>query len=128
MTTDPKTGHKHTPNMIEKSLQEVNYVIKSDKPAKAQALELIRKLQTPESPLSVQRVRMRIRIVMPSKDGKRIREKVMSEVDEVEEEDMGTEWELVARIDPGAFRTLTELVNNETKGKGRVESMGSAAT
>jgi hypothetical protein len=34
---------------------------------------------------------MRVRITMPSKDAKRIKEKVMAEVDEVEEEDMGAE-------------------------------------
>lgn len=30
-------------------------------------------------------------------------------------------------IEPGSFRTLTDMVNNETKGKGRVESMGNAS-
>jgi ribosome maturation protein SDO1 len=128
MTLDPTTGHKHTTGMIEKAMAEVNFVIKADKPGKAQALELIRKLQGPDSPLQVQRVRMRVRITMPSKDAKRIKEKVMAEVDEVEEEDMGAEWEAIVKINPSAFRTLTDLVNDETKGKGRVESMGSASS
>lgn len=52
----------------------------------------------------------------------------MAEVDEVEEEDMGAEWEAIVKINPSAFRTLTDLVNDETKGKGRVESMGSASS
>ena len=39
---------------------------------------------------------MRIRINMPGKDGKRCREKVMQEVEEVEEDEMGAEWELVS--------------------------------
>jgi len=30
----------------------------------------------------------------------------------------------IVQINPSAFRTLTDLVNTETKGKGRVESMG----
>ena len=34
----------------------------------------------------------------------------------------------IGRIDPSAYRILTDLVNTETKGKGRVESMGSAGT
>lgn len=128
MTLDPVSGHRHTTGMIEKAMTEVGYIIKSDKPAKAQALELIRKLQTPESPLQVQRVRMRVRITMPSKDAKRIKEKVVAEVEEVEEGDMGAEWEAIVKINPASFRLLTDLVNDETKGKGRVESMGSAGS
>ncbi|ORX35373.1 35S primary transcript processing-related protein [Kockovaella imperatae] len=126
MTVDPETSRKHTVGMIEKSMSEVGFNVKADKPAKAQALELIKKLSSEESPLPVRRVRMRIRISMNSKDGKRCREKIMQDVEEVEEEDMGTEWEAIVQIDPSAFRTLTDLVNTETKGKGRVESMGSA--
>jgi ribosome maturation protein SDO1 len=128
MTIDPVSGHRHTTGMIEKAMTEINYVIKADKPAKAQALELIRKLQAPESPLQVQRVRMRVRITMPSKDAKRVKDKVLAEVEEVEEEDMGAEWEAIVKLNPAAYRSLTDLVNDETKGKGRVESMGSAAT
>ena len=30
----------------------------------------------------------------------------------------------VVRIDPSAFRTLSDMISDETKGKGRVESMG----
>ena len=95
MTIDPVSGHKHTTGMIEKAMNEVNFVIKADKPAKAQALELIRRLGADDSPVKVQRVRMRVRITMPSKDAKRIKEKVTAEVEEVEEEDMGAEWEAV---------------------------------
>jgi len=128
MTIDPDTHHKHTTGMIEKAMAEVNFVVKADKPAKAQALELIRRLQSDDSPLKVQRVRMRIRITMPSKDAKRIKEKVMAEVEEVEDEDTGAEWEAIVHINPSAFRTLTDMVNDETKGKGRVESMGSVGS
>jgi len=128
MTIDPVSGHKHTTGMIEKAMTEVNFVVKADKPAKAQALELIRRLQADDSPLKVQRVRMRVRITMPSKDAKRIKEKVLAEVEEVEDEDTGAEWEVIVHINPSAFRTLTDMVNDETKGKGRVESMGSVGS
>lgn len=96
MTIDPTTGHKHTVGMIQKAMNELNYNIKSDKPAKAQALELIKKLSTEESPLPVRRVRMRVRVTMPGKDAKRVKEKVLAEVEEVEDEDMGQEWEAVS--------------------------------
>jgi ribosome maturation protein SDO1 len=125
MTIDPTTSHKHTTGMIDKAMSEVNFVVRADKPAKAQALELIRRLGGDDSPLKVQRVRMRVRITMPAKDAKRIKDKVLAEVEETEEEEMGAEWEAVVHINPSAFRVLTDLVNDETKGKGRVESMGS---
>ncbi|WRT69357.1 SBDS family rRNA metabolism protein [Kwoniella shivajii] len=125
MTVDPTTNRKHTVGMIEKSMSEVGYSVKADKPAKAQALELIKKLsEGGENVLPIRRARMRVRITMPGKDGKRIKESVMKEVEEVEEDDMGMEWEAIVQINPGSFRTITDLVNNETKGKGRVEVMG----
>lgn len=96
MTIDPTTSHKHTVGMIEKAMSELNYNIKSDKPAKAQALELIKRLGAEDSPLKIQRVRMRVRITMPGKDAKRCKDKVLAEVEEVEEEDAGMEWEAVS--------------------------------
>lgn len=38
---------------------------------------------------------MRVRITMPSKEGKRLKDKVMPLVDNVEDEDWADEWELV---------------------------------
>lgn len=98
MTIDPTTSHKHTVGMIEKAMSELNYNIKSDKPAKAQALELIKRLGAEDSPLKIQRVRMRVRITMPGKDAKRCKDKVLAEVEEVEEEDAGMEWEAVGDL------------------------------
>lgn len=33
----------------------------------------------------------------------------------------------IMQVEPGSFKTLSDLVANETKGKGRVESMGTAS-
>lgn len=142
MTVDPGTGRKHTVGMVEKAMTEVGFSTRAEKTAKAQALDLIRTLSQPGSVLPVQRVRMRVRITMPSKDAKRVKDKVIEMVEEVEEEDMDAEWEAVSsnlkhvgqdsltdmqivKINPSTFRGLTDLVNNESKGKGRVKSMGS---
>ena len=81
--------------MIEKAIGETGYSVKTDKPAKAQALELIKKLSESDV-LPIRRVRMRVRITMPSKDAKRIGDKVKAECEEVEEEDPGQEWEAVS--------------------------------
>lgn len=173
MTVDPTSTppRKHTVGMVEKAMTELGYSVKVDKPAKAQALELIRKIQEADV-LPMRRSRMRIRVTMPSKDAKRIGDKVRAEGD-VEEEDAGEEWEVVSfaiglacygwqsrwaryadfcgengmqgrcckagesailqglaadiqiiKVDPSAYKTLSDLISSETKGKGRVESMG----
>ncbi|WWC93151.1 SBDS family rRNA metabolism protein [Kwoniella dendrophila CBS 6074] len=125
MTVDPNTNRKHTVGMIEKTMSEIGFSVKSDKPAKPQALELIKKLSTEENTtLPIRRSRMRIRITMSNKDAKKIKDQLLKEVDEVEEDLMDMDWEAIVQISPGAFRTITDLVNNETKGKGRVEVMG----
>ena len=98
MTVDPSTSRKHTVGMIEKAMDEVNLNVRADRPAKAQALELIKRLGGDGSPLAVRRVRMRVRITMPSKDAQRAKAKVMAEVDELEEEDTGAEWEAVSVV------------------------------
>lgn len=41
------------------------------------------------------RAQMRVRITMPSKDGKRIKTQVLALVDKVEDDDWADEWELV---------------------------------
>ncbi|KAL1409077.1 hypothetical protein Q8F55_005901 [Vanrija albida] len=127
MTVDPATQRKHTVGMVEKAMGEIGFSTKAEKTAKAQALDLIRQLSQPGSVLPVQRVRMRVRITMPSKDAKRVKEKVLALVDETEEEDMDAEWEAIVKISPSAFRAIADLVNEESKGKGRVESMGNVA-
>lgn len=82
---------------------------------------------------------------MPNRDGKRLKERVLACAEKVEEDDMTSdEWEVVSisrkrccvvadslvqimLIDPGQFRVLNELLEAETKGRGRMESMGYAA-
>lgn len=107
MTVDPNTGRKHTVGMVEKAMTEVGFSVQANKPGKAQALDLIKTLAT-SSTLPIQRVRMRIRITMPSKDGKRCREKIVAEVEEVEEEDMGTEWEAVCLVLEFRYPSMTD--------------------
>jgi len=100
MTVDPSTSRKHTVTIIEKTMAEIGFNVKADRPAKAQALELIKKLSDEDSAsgtgVSVRRVRMRVRVSMAAKDGKRLKERIMEEVEEVEEEEMGVEWEAVS--------------------------------
>lgn len=71
---------------------------------------------------------MRVRITMPSKEGKRLKEKVLALVAKVEEDEWADEWELVGLIDPGSFKLIDELLEKEVKvGKGsapaKIETM-----
>ncbi|KAJ9095571.1 hypothetical protein QFC20_006618 [Naganishia adeliensis] len=93
----------------------------------SKALECI-KLLLEKSPLPIERARMKVRLTMPNRDGKRLKERVLACAEKVEEDDMTSdEWEVIMLIDPGQFRVLNELLEAETKGRGRMESMGYAA-
>lgn len=74
---------------------------------------------------------MRIRITLPSKQAKKLKEQVMSSISKTEEDDYaGDEWELVGLIDPGQFKVLNDLLNNESKNTkgpaGRIETLNFA--
>lgn len=101
MTVDPTSTppRKHTVGMVEKAMSEVGYSVRADKPAKAQALELIKRLGEGDV-LPIRRQQMRVRVTMPAKDAKRIGGKVKEE-GEVEEEDAGEEWEVVSWLRAG---------------------------
>ncbi|KAJ9092951.1 hypothetical protein QFC19_008549 [Naganishia cerealis] len=116
---DPATKRPYSVSMIDKAMQEVHFNVRGDKPAKSQALECI-KLLLEKSPLPIERARMRVRLTMPPRDGKRLKERVVACAERVEEDETTSEeWEV--------FRVLNELLEAETKGRGRMESMGYAA-
>lgn len=73
---------------------------------------------------------MRIRLTMPSKIAKKLKEQILPSISTVEEDDFsaGDEWELVGLIDPGQFKVLNELLANESKSNkgtsaGRIETL-----
>ncbi|GAA5973454.1 hypothetical protein JCM11641_006469 [Rhodosporidiobolus odoratus] len=123
---DPNTQRPHTVGMIEKAMNEVGYNINGSKAAKAQALDLIKLLQS-KSTLPIARAQMRVRITMPSKEGKKLKDKVIALVGKVEDDEWSEEWELVALIDPGSFRLLDELLQTEVKGQKKIETMSFSA-
>lgn len=101
-----------------------------------QALDLIKVLQA-NNTLPIARARMRVRVVMPAKEGKRLKDKVLALVSKVEDDEWADEWELVrlflqwdrrantdyflspaqvGLIDPGSFKLIDELLQKEVKG------------
>ncbi|POY71616.1 hypothetical protein BMF94_5309 [Rhodotorula taiwanensis] len=123
---DPNTQRPHTVGMIEKAMNEVGYNVQGSKAAKAQALDLIKVLQAKKT-LPIARAQMRVRVTMSSKEGKRMKEKIMPLVTKVEDDEWTEEWELVALIDPGSFRVIDDLLQKEVKGPKKIETMSFAA-
>lgn len=104
-------------------MTEAGFSIKTGKNAKAQVglvacsrthaltsstqvLECIKHLQS-NSTLPIQRARMRVRITMPAKDGKRLKEQITQGADKIEDEDWGEEWEVVSLMLSMICTTLT---------------------
>jgi len=119
---DPGSQRPYPVGMIEKAMTEAGFSVRQGKNAKSQVLECIKLLQE-KSSLPVQRARMRVRLTMPNKEGKRLKETVLEHAETVEEEEWGDEWEVILIIDPGQFKALNELVATELKGKGRIDTM-----
>ncbi|KAK4123324.1 Shwachman-Bodian-diamond syndrome protein [Parathielavia appendiculata] len=123
------------------------------KSAKSQALDAMKALIA-HQPIPVARARMRLRITcstnvlkQPVKAPKApasaegggdsgehkapgtVKDKILSFVEQVESQDVvGSEWEVVGFVEPGAFKGLSDFVGGETKGQGRVEVLDMAVT
>lgn len=125
------------------------------KSAKSQALEAMKALIA-NQPIPVARARMRLRVACSTNvlkqavkssgaggggkgaskenDGEQkvagtVKDRILSYVEQVEAQDvMGSEWELVGFVEPGAFKALSDFIVNETKGQGRVEVLDMAVT
>ncbi|KAL2164272.1 hypothetical protein VTH06DRAFT_3488 [Thermothelomyces fergusii] len=58
-----------------------------------------------------------------------VKERILGFIEQVESQDvMGSEWEIVGFVEPGAFKGLSDFVGGETKGQGRVEVLDMAVT
>jgi ribosome maturation protein SDO1 len=126
--------------------------VSSTKSAKSQALDAMRALIA-HQPIPLARARMRLRItcstnvlkqgVKAPKGGVKdaeggegehkapgtVKDKILSFVEQVESQDVvGSEWEVVGFVEPGAFKGLSDFVGGETKGQGRIEVLDMAVT
>lgn len=116
---NPDTQRPYVVSQIERAMKDIHFSVKPTASSKSQALEVIKTLQ--ES-IPLQRAQMTLRIVLPGKEGKKAKAAVAGLFAEVESEDFeGGELEVVAHVDPGAYRLIDEKVNELTRGKGVVE-------
>jgi len=118
---NPDTNRPYTVTLIEQAMRDIHVSVKPTKNSKQQALEVIKQLKESDK-IAVKRAQMRLRIVILSKDAKKLKEKVKAICSKVEEESFsGGDLELVVLIDPGCFRELEGLLQQETKGKAQLE-------
>ncbi|KAK4230881.1 ribosome maturation protein sdo1 [Podospora fimiseda] len=129
--------------------------VTTTKSAKSQALDAMKALIAYQ-PIPVARARMRLRITCSTQVLKQtvkapkapaggkdkdaegagehkapgtVKDKILSFIEQVENQDvMGSEWEVVGFVEPGAFKGLSDFVGGETKGQGRVEVLDMAVT
>lgn len=116
---NPETKRPYPVTMIEKAMKDIHFSVKPNRNAKQQSLDAIQQLK--ES-LPLERARMRLRIMIPGKDPRRLKEKIVQLTASTENE----EWEngevtIFCLIDPGKFREIEEMLKNESRGKGVLE-------
>lgn len=122
--------------------------VTTTKSAKSQALDAMRALIA-HQPIPVARARMRLRITCPtsvlkqavksapkpssSEDGDEkpahgtVKDTILGLVEQVETQDfIGEDWEVVGFVEPGAFKTLSDFISTQTKGKARAEVLDMA--
>ncbi|KAH7349985.1 UPF0023 family protein [Plectosphaerella cucumerina] len=125
--------------------------VTTTKSAKSQALEAMKALIA-KQPIPVQRARMKLRVTCPTgvlkqaakapkeEEGEggsggqkaqpgTVKDRILGYIEEVENQDVvGSEWEVIGFVEPGAFKALGDFIGNETKGQGRVEMLEMAVT
>jgi len=127
---DPTTQRPHTSSMIEKSMDQAHFAVNTNKSAKSQALDLIKKLENSDI-IPIARAEMRIRLTLPTKDGKRLKSKIEPCFTNIEDQDIvGDEMEFVGSIQPGQFKVINDLLfeevnknNKSSDGNGRIETL-----
>ncbi|XP_029817091.1 coiled-coil domain-containing protein 183 [Manacus vitellinus] len=115
---NPETKRPYTVILIERAMKDIHYSVKPNKSTKQQALEVIRQLK---ETMQIERAHMRLRFILPPKEGKKLKEKLKPLIKVIESEDFQEQLEIVCLVDPGCFREIDELIRSETKGKGSLE-------
>ncbi len=92
MCVNPESKRPYTVGVIERAMGDIHYSVKPHKSTKQQALEVIRLLK---ASMLIERARMRLRLVLPSREARKVREKILNLLT-VEQEDWGADLEIVS--------------------------------
>ncbi|KAL0173396.1 hypothetical protein M9458_029364, partial [Cirrhinus mrigala] len=99
---NPETKRPYTVSLIERAMKDIHYSVKANKSTKQQDLTLTGEVsvinanvikQLKES-IQIQRAHMRLRFVLPAKDGKRLKEKLKPLINTVENEEFDDQLEM----------------------------------
>jgi ribosome maturation protein SDO1 len=83
---NPETKRPYTVTLIEQAMKDAHYSVSTTKNAKQQALDVIRLLQS-SGTLPIERAEMKIKLEIPQKESKKLREKVHKLVKNIESEE-----------------------------------------
>jgi ribosome maturation protein SDO1 len=120
-TVNPDTQRPYPATIIEKAVKDLHYNVSSGKNSKQHAMDVIKLLQEEQS-IPISRANMKVRISLPTREGKRLKEKIVLQMLSLESDDYGnSECSFVGIIEPGQFKTLSELLHTETRGAGRID-------
>lgn len=117
---NPETKRPYTVTIIERAMKELHFSVKPTKGTKQQALDVIKQLKE-KGTIEIARAQMKLRIFIPAREAKKVKEKVKKLATKVEEEHFDGDLEMVVLVDPGRLRDLEDILRSDTKGKGRLE-------
>lgn len=120
MCINPELKMPYPVTVIQKSMKDVHYSVKLNQNVKQQALQVIKLLK--ES-IPIERAQLRVRIVLPSKFGRKIKDKI-TKVKSIEIEKENTDDDQINMqflIDPGDFKEVEKVVQAESKGAALME-------
>jgi len=119
MCVNPDTKRPYTVTVIERAMKEdIHYSVNPNRNTKQQALQVIKLLK---EKIAINRAEMRLRFFLPGKDSKKVKEKLKSFINTIENEEFSSGLEMVCLVDPGCYRQLDEIISKETRGKGKLE-------
>ncbi|XP_031558266.1 ribosome maturation protein SBDS-like [Actinia tenebrosa] len=117
---NPESKRPYPVGVIERAMKDIHYSVIPTRSTKQQALEVIRQLK---ETMQIERAQMRLRLVLPAKDAKKVQEKLKSLLSSIESEEWDTDLEMVCLVDPGCYREIDEILRVETRGRGAVEML-----
>ena len=116
---NPANNRPYPITIIEKAMKDIHFSAKPDKSSKKQALGVIKQLK---GIMKIERAQMEFRFIVPSKDGKLVKEKILGFGANIESEDWeGGEVEMRVLAEPGLYRVLDDIIKKDTRGKGSME-------
>lgn len=117
---NPNSNRPYPFSVIERLMKEIHYAVVPNRAAKQQALEVIKKLQ---AHIPIVRAKMKIQVTLPLAGAKRIKSTLLKEGAEILEEKWSEPTRLVLLINPGSYRVVDALVeeNSGNSGVGSLE-------